>query len=97
MKRAVLYHESRDLVRTKSGVHGHCTNKCEQYIWRYFVQLEKEPLAVLGTVHKFVHEDGNKLKLVPMAEDLELVYFNVARYINEYDNDKFRHLINIED
>jgi len=56
-----------------------------------FSNLEKQLLAVLEVIHKFVHEDGNRLKLVPMAEDLELVYFSVAlviRYLVRRLNNK---------
>ena len=40
--------------------------------------LEVELLAVLEIIHKFVHEDGNKLAMMPMRDDLELTYYSIA-------------------
>ncbi|MDP9287461.1 MAG: hypothetical protein M3P08_04605 [Thermoproteota archaeon] len=56
-----------------------------------FSKIESELLAVLDIVHKFVHEDDHRLKLVPMAEDLELTYFSTAliiRYLTRRLGDK---------
>jgi hypothetical protein len=33
---------------------------------------------VLDIIHKFVHEDKDRIKMMPMREDLELAYFSVA-------------------
>lgn len=55
-----------------------------------FSKFEGELLAVLDIVHKFVQDD-NTLKLVPMAEDLELTYFSTAliiRYLTRRLSDK---------
>ncbi|MFZ0515281.1 MAG: hypothetical protein WAM14_27035 [Candidatus Nitrosopolaris sp.] len=46
-----------------------------------FSKFERELLAVLDIVHKFVHEDDTRLKLIPMIEDLELTYFSTALLI----------------
>jgi hypothetical protein len=40
--------------------------------------VQNELLAVLEIIHKFVHEDSDKLKMMPMSEDLELTYYSVA-------------------
>jgi hypothetical protein len=56
-----------------------------------FSNLETELLAVLEIIHKFIHEDDNRLKLVPVAEDFELAYFSTAlviRYLTRRVGDK---------
>jgi hypothetical protein len=40
--------------------------------------LEKGLGSTLDIINKFVHEDNNKLKMIPMHEDLELTYFSVV-------------------
>ena len=39
--------------------------------------LQNELLAALEIIHKFVHEESDKLKMMPMREDLELTYYSV--------------------
>jgi hypothetical protein len=46
-----------------------------------FSKLEKELLAVLQFVHKFIHEDDSRLRMVPMTKDLELACFSIALII----------------
>jgi hypothetical protein len=40
--------------------------------------LQDELLAALNSIHKFIHENSDKLKMMPMREDLELTYYSVA-------------------
>jgi hypothetical protein len=40
--------------------------------------LECELLSALSIIHKFIHEDNDNLRLIPMREDLELAYFSIA-------------------
>ena len=40
--------------------------------------LESELLSALDIIHKFFHEDSDKLKMMPMIDDLELTYYSVA-------------------
>ena len=40
--------------------------------------LQNELLTALGIIHKFVHEESDKLEIIPMREDLELIYYSVA-------------------
>lgn len=40
--------------------------------------LQDELLSALDIIHKFVHEDNDKIKMMPMREDLELAYFSIA-------------------
>jgi hypothetical protein len=40
--------------------------------------LQGEILSALDIIHKFVHEDNDRIKMTPMREDLELAYFSIA-------------------
>jgi hypothetical protein len=40
--------------------------------------LQGELLSALDIIHKFVHEDNDRIKMTPMREDLELAYFSIA-------------------
>ncbi|HEY9386568.1 MAG TPA: hypothetical protein VIP70_05985 [Nitrososphaeraceae archaeon] len=40
--------------------------------------LQNELLAALETIHKFVHEDCDILKMTAMRDDLELTHYSVA-------------------
>lgn len=44
--------------------------------------LQDELLSVLEIIHKFIHEDSDKLRMIPMREDLELTYYSVALIIS---------------
>jgi len=50
------------------------------------VHFEKSVTSTLARIHKFVHEDSDKLKLAPLREDVELAYFetlHAARYLSQ--------------
>jgi hypothetical protein len=56
-------------------------------------RVEDQLLAALQIIHKFVHEDTGRLKLTPLNDDIEYVYFNVALIIKYLSKQLQRHII----